>query len=64
MNSETITIVLSCPICRKAKIISYGARGKISSHCAVCGRTIMWDFDENDAYPISNCPSKKLKYAN
>ncbi len=64
MNDEKITTFLTCPVCQKAKILSYGASGKISSHCPICRRTIMWDFDSHKAYPISNYPSNNLKCAN
>lgn len=63
MNDEKITAFLTCPVCQKAKILSYGASGKISSHCPICRRTIMWDFDKHNAYPVPNCPSAKIKYA-
>lgn len=62
--TDTPTGVLICPVCQKTRVFSFGAKGKISSHCAKCGRTIMWDFDKHNAYPISNCPSNKLKHAN
>ncbi len=56
MDNKKITSFLTCPVCQKAKILSYGASGKISSHCAKCGRTIMWDFDGHKAYPIATIP--------
>ena len=62
--SDTPTSVIICPICQKSKIFSFGAKGRMSSHCAICGRTIMWDFDKLQAHPISNYPSLKLKHAN
>ena len=55
MNDEKITAFLTCPVCQKAKILSY---------CPICRRTIMWDFDSHKAYPISNYPSNNLKCAN
>ena len=61
---EAKKTVHTCPVCQKAKILSYGASGKISSHCPICRRTIMWDFDSHKAYPISNYPSNNLKCAN
>ena len=54
MNNDRITTFLVCPVCNKGKVFSFGASGKMSSHCAKCGRTIMWDFDELKAYPIIN----------
>ena len=64
ISNNVITTFLTCPVCQKAKILSYGASGKISSHCPICRRTIMWDFDNHKAYPINNYPSNNLKHAN
>ena len=63
MNNNRITTSLVCPVCNKGKVFSFGASGKMSSHCAKCGRTIMWDFDERKAYPINNSPTHNLKHA-
>lgn len=39
--TDTPTGVLICPVCQKTRVFSFGAKGKISSHCAKCGRTIV-----------------------
>ena len=39
--TDTPTGVLICPVCQKTRVFSIGAKGKISSHCAKCGRTIV-----------------------
>lgn len=35
---------LYCPVCHKAKSISYAGEGSYSSVCAYCKRLILWDF--------------------
>ena len=50
--TDTPTGVLICPVCQKTRVFSFGAKGKISSHCAKCGRTIMWDFDKKKMWGV------------
>lgn len=42
--------LIRCPYCYKGKTYSYGATGKESSNCYVCGRLVLWDFDRLIAY--------------
>lgn len=60
MENEKVTAVLTCPVCGKEKVFVYDAKGCVSTHCAKCKRTIMWDYTNLVAYPVHNCPINNL----
>ena len=51
---------ITCPVCGKEKVYVYDAKGCVSTHCARCKRTIMWDYTNLVAYPVQNCPSNNI----
>ena len=57
-KSPKAIYTMECPYCHKGKTYSYGAKGKESSNCHVCGRLVLWDFDRMIAYK-----AKARKYA-
>ena len=50
LNDLNQDAVIECPYCRKGKTYSYGAKGRESSNCHVCGRMVLWDFDRMTAF--------------
>lgn len=58
LNDLEQDAVIECPYCHKSKTYSYGAKGKESSNCHICGRLVLWDFDRMTAYR-----AKAKKYA-
>ena len=50
LNDLSQDAVVECPYCHKGKTYSYGAKGKESSNCHVCGRMVLWDFDRMTAF--------------
>lgn len=50
LNDLDQDAVIECPYCHKGKTYSYGARGKESCNCHICGRLVLWDFDRMLAY--------------
>lgn len=45
LNELKLEGVVECPYCTKGKSYSYGATGKQSVPCKVCGRMVLWDYD-------------------
>ncbi|MDD3138859.1 MAG: hypothetical protein PHX08_07805 [Lachnospiraceae bacterium] len=45
LNDYNLVGIIECPYCTKGKSYSYGATGKQSSPCKVCGRIVLWDYD-------------------
>ena len=45
LNELTLEGQISCPYCRKARIYSYGAKGKSSQECPNCHNYVLWDYD-------------------
>ena len=60
MNLEELPVkgTITCPICKKEKIIAYeGSSGKSSLHCCKCQRLILVNYDNLtacNAKPRSN----------
>ena len=59
VNELILHHTISCPVCKKGKLFSYGqTKGLVSSRCEVCGRTILWNLEDGTAQHINN---RKIK---
>ncbi len=46
LNDLELEGQIQCPYCHKARIYSYGAKGKSSQQCPNCRNFVLWDYDQ------------------
>ena len=60
MVTEKVKGVISCPICKKGKVIAYeSASGKSSVGCHNCGRYLLADWENMTAGENNACKKAK-----